>query len=184
MTTPETTTHTDLETAPDYQIDGHSTVRSPLYQAAWRNIPAPVRRNLLSIAMFREYPHARYRNSGLRLANIDPLCRGVFFLNKTLNYSIIASWAKYPVEDPESWWFHVSIARSKGKRQVNYDELTFTKHAFIGDDRIAIQVFPVMPELVNDHTRCLHLFAPLEPFPLPDFRFPLVPGNPREGYTI
>lgn len=65
-------------------------------------------------------------------------------------------------------WLHVSVSR---KSQVpSYADLEEVKRIFVGLDRKAIMVMPAASEHYNHHPYCLHLFAPLERDPLPDFR--------------
>jgi hypothetical protein len=64
-------------------------------------------------------------------------------------------------------WLHLSV--SARLRVPSWDELRWCKDVFMGDVK-AITVFPKKAEYVNDHPRTLHLFAPLEQDPLPDFR--------------
>jgi len=65
-------------------------------------------------------------------------------------------------------WLHVSVSHKN--RMPTYEELSEIKLIFIGNERKAIQVFPAAAEHYNRHPNCLHLFAPLERDPLPDFR--------------
>ena len=64
-------------------------------------------------------------------------------------------------------WAHLSV--STLKRTPNWDELRWCKEYFLGDRR-AIQILPPRAEYVNLHPHVLHLYAPLEHEPLPDFR--------------
>lgn len=64
-------------------------------------------------------------------------------------------------------WLHLSV--STAGRVPSWDEMRWCRDVFIGD-RKAISVLPVSAEYVNIHPNCLHLFAPLERDPLPDFR--------------
>jgi hypothetical protein len=66
-------------------------------------------------------------------------------------------------------WLHVSISRQD--RIPNYDEMVEVKKVFIGDDRQAIQVFPLKSKHVNIHPNCLHLWCCLseQGDGLPDF---------------
>jgi hypothetical protein len=87
--------------------------------------------------------------------------------------------------DGKDWW-HVSVSASdktapKGKsnRVPSYDELVWVKRVFIGEDAMAIQLFPKATEHVNIHPYCLHLWSPLGHAPLPDFRW-----NAGDGTTF
>lgn len=65
-------------------------------------------------------------------------------------------------------WLHLSVSRAN--RDPTYADLKRVKDAFIGGKRKAIQVFPSDAEHYNHHPHCLHLYAPLDRDPLPDFR--------------
>lgn len=70
--------------------------------------------------------------------------------------------------DPETQWLHVSMSfRSK---LPTYQDMKIVKSVFIGDDRIAFQVFPATDQHVNIHENTLHLFSCLTKDILPDFR--------------
>jgi hypothetical protein len=88
---------------------------------------------------------------------------GVWRNNKK-NLAVIASFAQY---GDGKFWLHLSI--SHRRRMPTYDELTYLKRHWIGDDRKAIMVLPEAKEHVNIHPRCLHLFCCLDGDPLPDF---------------
>lgn len=64
-------------------------------------------------------------------------------------------------------WGHLSV--SAQKRVPSWEELRWCKEYFLGD-RKAVMVLPPRAEYVNVHPHVLHLFAPLERDPLPDFR--------------
>jgi hypothetical protein len=65
-------------------------------------------------------------------------------------------------------WYHVSFSR--GDRIPSYQDATWVKQYWFGDNVAAIQVFPAASEHVNTHPYALHLWHCLEPFYLPDFR--------------
>lgn len=65
-------------------------------------------------------------------------------------------------------WLHVSFSRAASV--PSYDDITTVKALFVGRKRKAVMVFPSEDEHVNIHAFCLHLYAPLERDPLPDFR--------------
>jgi len=65
-------------------------------------------------------------------------------------------------------WMHVSTSRAG--RLPTWEDLRLVKDVIIGRDRKAIQVLPSEAEYVNIHPYVLHLYAPLEEDPLPDFR--------------
>lgn len=63
-------------------------------------------------------------------------------------------------------WLHVSCAH---RRQLpTWEELRWVKETFVGD-RYAVQEFPPPDRYVNIHPYCLHLFACLDEWPLPEF---------------
>ncbi len=66
-------------------------------------------------------------------------------------------------------WAHLSVGNATQKRLPTWEELRWCKEYFIGD-RKAVQVLPPKAEYVNVNPYVLHLFAPLERDPLPDFR--------------
>lgn len=66
-------------------------------------------------------------------------------------------------------WAHLSVSAMAAKRVPNWDELRWCKEYFLGD-RKAVQVLPPRAEYVNLNPHVLHLYAPLERDPLPDFR--------------
>jgi hypothetical protein len=72
------------------------------------------------------------------------------------------------VEADERRWLHLSM--SYPDHVPDYAELCWAKNWFLGKDRLAIQVFPPRSEHVSDHDFTLHLWASLDPLPLPDFR--------------
>lgn len=68
-------------------------------------------------------------------------------------------------------WGHMSVSASTPKRIPTWPELRWCKEYFLGD-RKAIQVLPPRAEYVNLNPNVLHLYAPLDRDPLPDFRHP------------
>lgn len=72
-------------------------------------------------------------------------------------------------------WLHTSVSR-EDHAIPTYDELALVKRLFIGEDRMALQLFVRQEEHVNLHPGCLHLWTPVEHRPVPDFRRELVPG--------
>lgn len=65
-------------------------------------------------------------------------------------------------------WIHVSASRAGCL--PSWEDLRLVKDVVIGRDRKAIQILPREAEYVNIHPYVLHLYAPLEGDPLPDFR--------------
>lgn len=68
-----------------------------------------------------------------------------------------------------SLWAHLSASAMAAKRVPSWDELRWCKEYFLGD-RKAVQILPPRAEYVNINPHVLHLYAPLERDPLPDFR--------------
>lgn len=66
-------------------------------------------------------------------------------------------------------WAHLSVSAQSPARVPSWGEMRWAKEHFLGD-RKAISVMPQRAEYVNHHPNVLHLFAPLERDPLPDFR--------------
>lgn len=65
-------------------------------------------------------------------------------------------------------WVHLSLSR--GDRVPDWEELKAVKSRFLGDEALAIQVFPPKSQWVNVHPHCLHLWQCVDGDPLPDFR--------------
>lgn len=86
------------------------------------------------------------------------------WLNDKRKLSVIASIA---VEQDGRVWLHLSMAHPS--RMPTYEELTYLKRHWAGDERKAIMVLPAKTEHVNIHQNCLHLFVCLDEDPLPDF---------------
>jgi hypothetical protein len=70
-------------------------------------------------------------------------------------------------EDDSHLWLHASLVL-RG-RLPGYESLCWLRDAFVGPDRIAYQVFAPADEHINIHAGALHLWAPLEHRPTPDF---------------
>jgi len=69
--------------------------------------------------------------------------------------------------DDGKLWRHVSFSRPN--RMPSYDDMMRVKLDFIGENCKAIMVLPAKSEHVNIHDYCLHLYAPINHDPLPDF---------------
>lgn len=65
-------------------------------------------------------------------------------------------------------WMHVSMSRHS--RLPTYEDMCMVKDAFIGRERMAVQVFARAAEHVNHAPLCLHLWSCLDGDPTPDFR--------------
>jgi len=67
----------------------------------------------------------------------------------------------------EQVWKHVSFARRK--QMIQYEKLEEFKSIFCGDDVYAMIVFPPKSKWVSIHKYCVHLWEPMETYPLPEF---------------
>ncbi len=67
----------------------------------------------------------------------------------------------------EKKWIHVSCSRKT--RVPSYDDMCYVKRLFLGEDSKAIMVFAPKETHVNIHPHCLHLYAPIDHDPLPEF---------------
>jgi hypothetical protein len=83
--------------------------------------------------------------------------------------------ASHSIERDGRPWLHVSLSRQG--RIPSYDDITVVKQVFVGDDRLAVQVFPPKDEHVNINPNVLHLWACLDGRPLPDFRVEMPNGE-------
>lgn len=89
---------------------------------------------------------------------------GRSYANRAARMTVIVSGA---VEADGHRWMHVSVGRPR--QMPSYEDLAFIKRVFIGPERAAIQVFPRASEHVNIHPFVLHLWMPIDHYPLPDF---------------
>jgi hypothetical protein len=64
-------------------------------------------------------------------------------------------------------WLHVSF--SYKNKMPTYEDMTFIKRIFIGDDRKAIMVFPEKENHVSIHNYCLHFWHCVDGDPIPEF---------------
>jgi len=70
-------------------------------------------------------------------------------------------------EDDGQLWMHLSVSR---ERVVpNWEQLATVKALFLGDELMAVQVFPRRADHINIHRFCLHLWCCLDADPVPDF---------------
>lgn len=99
-------------------------------------------------------------NVGWKLVEERP--DGFLYQNKSERLTVIVSGE---VHDDRKY-LHVSC--SNPFHVPTYDQITFVKQVFVGDDREAYMVFPMKDKHVNIHPYCLHLYSPDEPV-LPDF---------------
>jgi len=87
-----------------------------------------------------------------------------FWENHKRNLKVIASFMRY---GDGRMWLHVSM--SHPRRMPTYEELTYLKRHWFGDDRKCVMVLPPREEHVNIHPNCLHLYSCMDGDPLPDF---------------
>lgn len=76
------------------------------------------------------------------------------------------------IEQDGKRWIHISVSKKnkKGKCCIpSYSDLCHIKREFLGAEAIAYHVFAPSEEHVNIHPGCLHLWAPLDHRPTPDF---------------
>lgn len=71
------------------------------------------------------------------------------------------------IEEDGHVWMHMSLSRRKSL--PSYEDMKIVKKIFVGDDAVAIQVFPAKKDHVNLHPNCLHLWSCLTGNPLPEF---------------
>jgi len=89
---------------------------------------------------------------------------GSAWANKSLGLIVIESVNK---EQDGKLWKHVSLSRRS--RLPSYEDMKLVKDKFIGEDKLAIQIFVPKSEHVNIHEYCLHLWCCLDENVLPDF---------------
>lgn len=71
------------------------------------------------------------------------------------------------------WWIHASVCR-RNKKMPSYDDLAALKRLVIGEDRLAIQVFPSAVDHIDIGTplfgaEVLHLWSPDNDSVIPKF---------------
>lgn len=108
-----------------------------------------------------------------RPALIDPLWKIIqttkdgFACQNTLTGMFVIS--SVTLRDDKFVWHHVSC--SFKHRLPEYYELCAVKDAFVGKDKLALQLFVPEKEHVNIMKNCLHLWCCLSgPRPVPDMR--------------
>jgi len=72
-------------------------------------------------------------------------------------------------------WLHVSCARPD--RLPDYDDLCEVKKLFIGEDRLAMQLFVPKSQHVNIYDTALHLWSCLDAEVVPDLRHMMPSGK-------
>jgi hypothetical protein len=74
------------------------------------------------------------------------------------------------VEEDGKPWMHLSVSR-RDRRVPTWDDLVAVRDLFLGRERLAVQVLPPRSQHYDAGlgTEVLHLWAPLEHYPLPDF---------------
>jgi hypothetical protein len=83
---------------------------------------------------------------------------------KASDLSVIVSFSE---EKDGQIWKHVSMARRK--RMPTYDEIEEFKKLFCGENTYALIIFPPKKVWVSLHPYCVHLWEPMEKYPLPEF---------------
>ena len=73
----------------------------------------------------------------------------------------------FTVEDKK--WLHLSVAHTH--KVPSYADLAKAKRYFLGEDKLAAQVFARDSDHVNINEYCLHLWVCLDEDCLPDFTF-------------
>lgn len=96
----------------------------------------------------------------------DPLRVGRYFLDHRRDgLRVIISGARYG--DGRRW---VHLSCSHRERLPSWEELKAVRSRFLGDDALALQVFPPKAQWVNVHPNVLHLWRCVDGDPVPDFR--------------
>lgn len=73
-------------------------------------------------------------------------------------------------------WEHVSV--STERRPPNWQEMSFVKDLFWGENECILQFHPPRSKYVNNHPFCLHLWKPPFEVPLPPVG---LVGDPTKG---
>lgn len=83
---------------------------------------------------------------------------------------VIASEEIYPSgpDGADEVWLHVSASRAQ--RVPDWQDMCRIKDAFVGEDRVAVQVHPPKAEYINHHPHVLHLWCNLDRRLIPDLR--------------
>lgn len=89
---------------------------------------------------------------------------GARWLHAHRRFSVILSGA---TEADGKRWLHLSCAHAT--HLPSWDDLTWVKRTWLGDDRHALIVLPRADVYVNLHPFCLHLWHCLDGYPLPEF---------------
>jgi hypothetical protein len=70
-------------------------------------------------------------------------------------------------EDDGKLWLHLSVSTERGV--PNWEQMVKAKNIFLGEDALAVQIFPRKANYVNLHKYVLHLWECLDADPVPDF---------------
>lgn len=87
------------------------------------------------------------------------------FTRVTHDTEVFVSGGWFPNDD--RFWLHVSAAGRLAPPA--WYRLREVKHVFVGDDRVALQVFPRAVDYVNIHPHALHLWCCLSEDVVPNF---------------
>lgn len=100
--------------------------------------------------------------SHLPLAIIDPDKSTLFTSKDGLRLFI-----SLELHEKEEKWLHVSVSRRD--RNPSWEDLKEVKDAFIGPDKVAVQVLPRAKDYINIHEFCFHLWHCLDRDVVPNF---------------
>jgi hypothetical protein len=101
-----------------------------------------------------------------REANALRTVNGRAFAHEGRRLAVMISYTR---EKDGRRWVHLSV--STPSRVPTYAEMKEVRALFLGTVRAALQLFVTDDEHVNDHPFCLHLWMPVDPIDLPDFRW-------------
>ena len=92
----------------------------------------------------------------------------IFGVNSyTNNKDLIVLFSVADIHGDGRIWVHVSA--SYKDKLPSYNDLCTVKRIFIGDNRKALQIFPIKSDHVNIHPFALHLWSAIDGDGLPDF---------------
>lgn len=103
-----------------------------------------------------------------------PLPRGWHVIQRNVDGNAYRSDAGHTVilsgrrESDGQRWLHLSVS-VRGQRYPSWGELEAVKTAFLGRDSYAVSVIPPVDRYVRIHPWVLHLFSPVDGYPLPEF---------------
>lgn len=81
------------------------------------------------------------------------------------------------IASDQEGWEHVSVSPAKNDRTPTWEEMTFVKSLFWGEEETVIQYHPPKSRYVNNHPYVLHLWKPIGiEIPLPPVYMVGIPG--------